>query len=609
MVSPLWKACADGSIDRVADILAEDSVDIEIKDHTGVTPLISAIQGGHVEIVRVLLDKGADPRNGSSQGPPEQHTSDPAIIDLLNSAKNKTYPVPQVYPGYSNDPQAEAAKAYYPPPGAYYYPGMPPPMMHQGPVPFYPPPVMDPSGNGLGNLPPPDVARLIPCRYYPACRYGASCMFAHPDPTPSLNGPMPPPAQYPSPYDQVGPAPFPSYYPPPPPPSYPPYGVPPMNPTSPNHHAHARQGSEVISPIQQFSPNGVPPPGPYGVVSPVSPVYAHPGPVPVPLSMPPPHPGHLPTGPQSPQHMYQQTSPTAPGGMPPQPYGVPYHPQSGPIPNGNIDGVISPKPAPAHPMDGYNPIHRDPMTHHRRGSARRLSVGGRGKPPCLFFPSGRCRNGDDCRFPHVLPEAPFPHHQGPPFGGRGGHRPRPSQHHVNGLGGIEDKLATMNIQEDGQQGVNGNATENSSRSQSTDPGNRPRTFSGFKPNHYANGHRPERRVVAPRPQRVPSADEFPVLGGNSTPPLRSPGANGSLVNGHNGPTAAQILQAPPPVRKETQPGTPNSDSSQQLAKEERVEPNGASVTQQDHAANKLPVSFAAVAAAVTDVPKEVSVTA
>lgn len=54
---------------------------------------------------------------------------------------------------------------------------------------------------------------------------------------------------------------------------------------------------------------------------------------------------------------------------------------------------------------------------------------------------------DDCRFPHVLPEAPFPHHQGPPFGGRGGHRPRPSQHHVNGLGGIEDKLATMNIQE------------------------------------------------------------------------------------------------------------------------------------------------------------------
>jgi hypothetical protein len=43
---------------------------------------------------------------------------------------------------------------------------------------------------------------------------------------------------------------------------------------------------------------------------------------------------------------------------------------------------------------------------------------------------------------------------------------------------------------------------------------------------------------------VPNADEFPVLGGSSTPPQ---------VNGystHTGPTAAQVLQAPP-VRKDT----------------------------------------------------------
>ena len=387
-------------------------------DHTGVTPLISAVQGGHVEIVRVLLDKGtslpplsvvhiskessiqsspgADPRNGSSQGPPEQYTSDPAIIELLVSAKNKAYPAPQLYPGYSTDPQADPTKQYYPPPSAYYYPG--PPMIPQGAIPYYPPPVMDPSGNGLGNLPPPDVARLIPCRYYPACRYGASCMFQHPDQQPNLNGPLPPPAQYPAPYDQVGPAPFPSYYPPPPPPGYPPYGVPQMHPASPTapptHPAHARQGSEVISPIQApFSPNGVPPPLPYGVVSPVSPVYGHPGPLPLPLSIPPPPPGHLPAGPQSPQHMYQPTSPTAPGAIPPQHYMIPYPPPPGPIPNGNVDGVISPKLASVQPMDGYNPVHRDPMTHHRRGSARRLSVGGRGKPPCLFFPAGRCRNG------------------------------------------------------------------------------------------------------------------------------------------------------------------------------------------------------------------------
>lgn len=55
----------------------------------------------------------------------------------------------------------------------------------------------------------------------------------------------------------------------------------------------------------------------------------------------------------------------------------------------------------------------------------------------------------------------------------------------------------------------------------------------------------KRPPVAPKPQRVPSADEFPVLGGGSggiTPPLRV-----------NGPTAAQVLQAPAPGR--SQPGT------------------------------------------------------
>ena len=47
-------------------------------------------------------------------------------------------------------------------------------------------------------------------------------------------------------------------------------------------------------------------------------------------------------------------------------------------------------------------------------------------------------------------------------------------------------------------------------------------------------------------QRVPNADDFPILGGSTTPPTRQP--NG-LPNG--APTAAQVLQAPPPVKKET----------------------------------------------------------
>lgn len=87
MVSPLWKACSDGNLDHVAEMLKEaTSVDIEIKgefppfdplklcariksrfclsltrfvtDHTGVTPLIEAVKNGHIEVVRALLDQG-----------------------------------------------------------------------------------------------------------------------------------------------------------------------------------------------------------------------------------------------------------------------------------------------------------------------------------------------------------------------------------------------------------------------------------------------------------------------------------------------------------------------------------------------------------------------
>lgn len=67
---------------------------------------------------------------------------------------------------------------------------------------------------------------------------------------------------------------------------------------------------------------------------------------------------------------------------------------------------------------------------------------------------------------------------------------------------------------------------------------------GFNPhfNHY-NGKVQKAPVQAPTKQRVPNADEFPVLAGSITPPSRSP------LTG-NGPTAAQVLQAPAPTRRE-----------------------------------------------------------
>jgi len=62
-------------------------------------------------------------------------------------------------------------------------------------------------------------------------------------------------------------------------------------------------------------------------------------------------------------------------------------------------------------------------------------------------------------------------------------------------------------------------------------------------------------------QRVPNADDFPVLAGSLTPPSRrSPGPHLP-----NGPTAAQVLQAPAPMRKDSsKDGSPRVES--QLAK-------------------------------------------
>ena len=286
---------------------------------------------------------------------------------------------------------------------------MPIPPLPEGAIPYYPHPPphpaddQHPQGGLVSNLPPPEIARLIPCRYFPACRYGASCMFAHPQ-GPYFPGPVPPPAQYPTHYDPMNSHPYPpNFYPmPPPPPFQQANAMPPpplMTPVSPQNGpqsappmAHARSGSDVLSPLQgPYSASGVPTPGsmPYGAISPVSPSYTHPGPLALPLSAN----QHTPVngGPQSP--VYPPPGPSGPN-YDPRRDSIGQYPSAQPAQRVLSEPNGMQKSPPLHVPENFGPGgHRDGMGHHRRGSFRRPSFGGGRKPPCLFFPSGRCRNG------------------------------------------------------------------------------------------------------------------------------------------------------------------------------------------------------------------------
>lgn len=301
-----------------------------------------------------------------------------------------------------------------PPPNMYgYYPGMhagpPPPPGPDGSVPYYPPPpppqhLAEFMNMAPGNLPPPDIARMIPCRYFPACRYGASCMFAHPGQNPAPyypGGPIPQPGPY-SPYDPMSPPTFsPGFYPVSPPTFHPgqPNGAPPahISPSgqhdghSPNGlvpHGHPTPDMMSPPPIQSpYSPAGPPPPGVYAPPPQLSPTFStlpHPQP-----AIPMPHPQ------QAPVDAYP-----APNGLPvPVPAPAPpfvVQPQPLSPPGDQQNPALLVKPLSAQPqVDGYAPppMRDGGLGHHRRGSGRRPSFGASRKPPCIFFPSGRCRNG------------------------------------------------------------------------------------------------------------------------------------------------------------------------------------------------------------------------
>ena len=141
-------------------------------------------------------------------------------------------------------------------------------------------------------------------------------------------------------------------------------------------------------------------------------------------------------------------------------------------------------------------------------------------------------------------------------------------------------------------------------------------------NGHANGYAHREPQQQQARQRVPSADEFPVLGGSTTPPARSPGAMGVMPNG---PTAAQVLQAPPPakkvpakapsVTKGSENGTERASSPSEFGSDASVQSkvngvngvNGATPASEAKVELKAPLSFAKVATnGVTSTPETVN---
>ncbi|KAH9995990.1 hypothetical protein BJV77DRAFT_187461 [Russula vinacea] len=147
MVSDLSQACLDGDLNKVNQLLPQASpLDIEEKD--GITPLIAAVKNGHHDVVKALLGHGANPAHASTQGLPEQYTSDATIVELLRTAAiAKVNPdAPHQDPRFIHDPNVGPPKAYYMPhPGPYaYYPGIPVPPLPEGAMPYYPHPLPHP---------------------------------------------------------------------------------------------------------------------------------------------------------------------------------------------------------------------------------------------------------------------------------------------------------------------------------------------------------------------------------------------------------------------------------------------------------------------------------
>lgn len=70
----VWIAAGDGSLERTLQFLGTGPVDVA--DENGYTPLMAACAYGHIELVRELLNRGANPNTTDADGNTAVHHCD-----------------------------------------------------------------------------------------------------------------------------------------------------------------------------------------------------------------------------------------------------------------------------------------------------------------------------------------------------------------------------------------------------------------------------------------------------------------------------------------------------------------------------------------------------
>ncbi|WP_052266166.1 ankyrin repeat domain-containing protein [Pedobacter kyungheensis] len=85
MENNLIKLAIGGKTEKIAELLAISTVDINMKDSVGFTVLATAAALNHYDVVKLLLEKGADPNIPNDKGNTALHHA--AENNLLDIAK------------------------------------------------------------------------------------------------------------------------------------------------------------------------------------------------------------------------------------------------------------------------------------------------------------------------------------------------------------------------------------------------------------------------------------------------------------------------------------------------------------------------------------------